>query len=123
MYEVFDKLCKKNLVRPSKVAMDCGIAPSTISRWKAGEYTPKADKLKKLADYFGVSLEYIMTGEDDLPQDLLERNEAEMERLHRVAFRPEMEMLIDVVKDAPDDVLVRLRYYAEGLMAARKEST
>ena len=34
-----------------------GVDPSTMSNWKAGKYTPKLDKLKKIADYFGVSVE------------------------------------------------------------------
>ena len=122
-YQRFVDLCEKKGVTAYKVAKETGITTATLSNWKCGRYAPKADKMQKIADYFGVSLSYLMTGEDDAMRELLEQNEAEMERLHRAAFRPEMEMLIDVVKDAPDDVLIRLRYYAEGLMAGRKEST
>ena len=64
MYSVFEKLCKEKGVTPSAVAIACGFAPSVVSRWKSGESTPKADKLKKIADYFGVSLQYLMTGEN-----------------------------------------------------------
>lgn len=122
MFEVYAKLCIRNGKKPSTVAKELGIDPSTITHWKKGDYTPKHDKLKKIADYFGVSIAYLMTGENDLPQDVLDQNEAEMERLHRAAYRPEIEMLIDVVKDAPDDILIRLRYYAEGLIAGRKDN-
>jgi transcriptional regulator with XRE-family HTH domain len=121
-YSIFEKLCKDHGVNASKVSSATGIATSTFSAWKKGDYTPKTQKLKKIADYFGVSIAYLMTGENDLPQDILDQNEAEMERLHRAAFRPEMELLIDTVKDAPDDVLIRLRYYAEGLIAGRKDN-
>lgn len=64
MYSVFEKLCKEKGVTPSAVAIACGFAPSVVSRWKSGESNPKADKLKKIADYFGVSLQYLMTGEN-----------------------------------------------------------
>ena len=36
----------------------------TLSDWKNGKSTPKQDKLMKIADYFGVSLDYLMTGEE-----------------------------------------------------------
>ena len=32
----------------------------TLSEWKKGTYTPKQDKLQKIADYFGVTLDYLM---------------------------------------------------------------
>ncbi len=43
-----------------EVGKQTGIATSTLSNWKAGRYTSKADKIKKLADYFGVSIDYFL---------------------------------------------------------------
>ena len=63
-YEVFERLCKENGVTAHKVCKATGITTATISNWKAGRYTPKADKLQKIADYFGVSLEYLTTGKE-----------------------------------------------------------
>ena len=63
MYKIFEELCKENCVTPYRVCKETGITTATISNWKAGRYTPKADKMQKIADYFGVSLEYLMTGE------------------------------------------------------------
>lgn len=34
--------------------------PTLFSDWKSGKSCPKADKIKKLADYFGVSIEYFL---------------------------------------------------------------
>ena len=62
MYEIFDSLCKKHGVTPYRVCKETGLTTATISNWKAGRYTPKADKLQKIADYFGVTIEYLMTG-------------------------------------------------------------
>lgn len=36
----------------------------TMTDWKSGRSVPKVDKLKILADYFGVSLEYFLEGEE-----------------------------------------------------------
>ena len=63
MYKIFEELCKENGVTTYRVCKETGITTATISNWKAGRYTPKADKMQKIADYFGVSLEYLMTGE------------------------------------------------------------
>lgn len=63
-YEVFESLCKKLGVKPYQVSQKTGISTATLSSWKKGTYTPKADKMQKLADYFGVSVDYFTTGED-----------------------------------------------------------
>ena len=61
LYEKFEKLLKKKHVTAYQVAKETGIATATLSNWKAGNYTPKADKLKKLADYFGVSVDVFLS--------------------------------------------------------------
>ena len=63
-YEIFERLCMENQVTASKVSRATGIATATLTNWKQGKYTPKSDKLQKIADYFGVSLEYLMTGNE-----------------------------------------------------------
>lgn len=63
-YKIFEELLKINKTTVYRVAKDTGIAPSTLSDWKNGRSAPKTDKLKMIAEYFGVTLEY-MTGEGD----------------------------------------------------------
>lgn len=60
MYEKFESLLKEHNVTVYQVAKDTGIAPSTLYEWKAGSYTPKVDKIKKIAEYFGVSIEELI---------------------------------------------------------------
>lgn len=60
MYEKFLKLLKKKGVTVYEVSKQTGVSASTLSDWKAGRYTPKVEKLKKLADYFGVNIEYFL---------------------------------------------------------------
>ena len=48
-----------------RVAKETGIPPSTFSDWKNGRSSPKADKMKKIADYFGVTLDSLL--EDAVP--------------------------------------------------------
>ena len=65
MYEIFSELLQKYGVTPYKVSKETGVSQSTLSDWKRGLSTPKLDKLQKIADYFGVTVNYLMTGHED----------------------------------------------------------
>lgn len=60
MYEKYIALRDKKGVTDYRVAVDTGIPKSTFTDWKNGRSQPKVDKLKILADYFGVSIEYFL---------------------------------------------------------------
>ena len=60
MYKKFLGLLTKSGKTPYQVSKDTGIAQSTLSEWKSGKSKPKADKLKILADYFGVTVDYFL---------------------------------------------------------------
>ena len=68
MYEIFSELLQKYGVTPYKVSKETGVSQSTLSDWKRGISTPKPDKLQKIADYFGVSLTYLLTGNISEPE-------------------------------------------------------
>lgn len=69
MYELFQKLLDSKGIKASVVSRETGIPYSTFSDWKAGRYTPKADKLKKIADYFGISVNYFLYNETNTSDD------------------------------------------------------
>ena len=62
MYDIFLTLMQEKGVRPKDVARATGVAYTSLTDWKAGRSKPKVDKMQMLADYFGVPLEYLMTG-------------------------------------------------------------
>ena len=61
-YRNFEELLQKNETTVYRVAKETGIPASTFSDWKSGRSTPKAEKLKKIASFFGVSLEELIDG-------------------------------------------------------------
>lgn len=73
MYEIFERLCAGKGVSAYKVAKETGVTTGTLSSWKMGRYVPKEEKMRKLADYFGVSVEYLKTGKD--PEGYYENDE------------------------------------------------
>lgn len=46
-----------------KVAKATGISTGSMTDWKKGRSAPKVDKLQKIADYFGVSVDYLLGNE------------------------------------------------------------
>lgn len=62
MWEIFEQLRIAKGISAYQVCRDLGLQAGMITNWKKGRYVPKADKLKRIADYFGVTLEYLMTG-------------------------------------------------------------
>jgi repressor LexA len=60
MYGKYARLRDQKGVTDYRVARDTGITQSTFSDWRAGRSKPKTDKLLKLAEYFGVSIEYFL---------------------------------------------------------------
>ena len=63
-YQNFEELCKQRNIKPNKVSKETGVSTATLTSWKQGKYTPKPDKLKLIADFFNVSLEFLMRNED-----------------------------------------------------------
>lgn len=59
MYRVFERLTKARGISPYYVSKETGVALSTLSSWKSGRYRPKDDKLKLIADFFGVTVDYL----------------------------------------------------------------
>lgn len=65
MYNKYAELRDKAGVTDYEVAKRTGVSTATLSNWKAGRYTPKADKIKKIATYFGVGIEALLEDEEN----------------------------------------------------------
>lgn len=106
MYEIFDRLMKEKGITAYRVSKDTGISQATLSDWKKGRCIPKADKLQKIADYFGVTIEYLI-GKEEIKKSSSEdkaklvNNDPELtEYLEALKNRPEMRMMFSLAKSA-----------------------
>ena len=63
-YEIYVRLCNDIGKTPSAVALEMGIAKPTVTRWKNGS-NPNSSTLYKVADYFGVTVEYLLGEESN----------------------------------------------------------
>ena len=59
------ELRKKRNITQLKLAMDLGSKQNTISRYETDEYEADYDMLKKIADYFDVSIDYLLRQTDN----------------------------------------------------------
>ena len=62
-YSAFEHLLKINNTTVYRVSKETGIAASTFTDWKNGRSCPKADKLRRIAAFFDVSLDELLGGD------------------------------------------------------------
>lgn len=118
MYDIFSKLLQFHGVTSYKVSKETGISQSTLSDWKKGKITPKSDTMKKIADYFGVSVDYLMTGEEK-EADRYYINEETAQVAQEIFENKELRALFDVQRGMAVEDLQALHSMA--LALKRKE--
>lgn len=105
MYSIFEKLLQKHGVSAYRVSKDLGIAQSVLSSWKNGISTPKQDKMQKIADYFNVSVDYLMTGKEREDKKKYYLNDETAAMAQSIFESKELRMLFDAAQDAdPEDL-------------------
>ena len=63
VFERIEKLRKDKKISQGKLEKELGFSNGSISKWRNS--TPTYERLQKVADYFGVSVDYLMTGTED----------------------------------------------------------
>lgn len=127
MYERFNKILQEKRLTAYKVAKDTGVSRSTLAAWKKKEYTPKLDKLQKLANYLGVSIQYL-TGESNEIDDTqqmqapngyyVDKETAEYAEMLRT--RPGARLLFSAAKDISKEDMQKAVEYIEFLKSKNK---
>lgn len=62
-YEIYCELCKKHGLTPSGAATKIGFNRASVTMWKSTGKAPKQELLVKIADFFGVTTDYLL-GQD-----------------------------------------------------------
>lgn len=65
MYEIFELLLKKAGITAYKFCKDTGVSSSTISTWKKNNSRIGMELAEIIANYFGVTIDYLMHGGDE----------------------------------------------------------
>lgn len=68
-YDIFVGLCREAGKAPTVVLAELGMSKGNLGKWRDGR-TPKADGLVKIADYFGVTTDFLTgKGQKEKPAD------------------------------------------------------
>lgn len=62
-YDLFCELCQKRGVSPTRATIEIGLSRTIGTKWKTTGATPQGETLSKIADYFGVSADYLLGNE------------------------------------------------------------
>jgi transcriptional regulator with XRE-family HTH domain len=71
MYEIFERLLTEKGLKPADITRATGIKSSVFSDWKKGRSKPNTEKMIKIANFLGVTVEYLLTG---ILTETIERN-------------------------------------------------
>lgn len=88
------ELRKEKKLSQKEIAKEMSISEKTLSRWENGESQIKPKKAQKLADYFGVSIGYLLGYNDNLDMVLKGRG-TDMADLPSVLVATEIDFLND----------------------------
>lgn len=103
VYERIEDLRHSRKISQGKLEKELGFSNGSISKWKNSMPTP--ERLKKIADYFGVSVEYLMTGEDPENGERYYLNDETAAMAQQLFENKELRVLFDTAKDAtPEDL-------------------
>lgn len=103
-WERYVELCNRKGMPPNAVAAECGFTSGSVTGWSRNA-VPRRSNLKKLADYFGVSVAYLLGEEDKAP---LVNGDAELtDYLEELRTRPEMRMLFSAAQGATKEDIER----------------
>lgn len=117
MKERIKDLCRKNGISMNKLEDTLGFGKGYIS--KLGVTTPNTSKIKAIADYFGVSVDYLMTGEEKEGGEKYYLNDETAKVAQEIFNNKELRALFSVTKDADPEDLRALHSMA--LALKRKE--
>lgn len=97
-YEYFEQVLKTKGLKPFDVSKGTGIRSGVFSDWKAGRYTPKADKMQQIADFLGVPVEPLLGVQQDA-QEVYYYDKKTLEMAQALFKNKELCLLFDATKD------------------------
>lgn len=91
----------------NKLEQECGLTRGSMAKWD--DHAPSPDKVKKVADYFNVSVEYLLYGSQSA--DVKEERPADGE-----ALTDKQKEAVEFIKSLSDDDLRRFIAAAKAML-------
>ena len=105
MYDRYCKLRDEKGVKDATVARETGIPRSTFTDWKNGRSQPKNDKIQRIADYFGVTVDYFTNDPTNGQSESYYLNQETAEIAQEVFENPDLRILFDAARNVkPENI-------------------
>lgn len=117
VYKILESLLQERGISGGKMSADLGMSRSFMTELRKGRAKSiTADTAQKIANYFGVSVEYLLGQETKkAPTNEGERDDELTEYLDMLRTRPECRMLFSLAKGATKDDVERAVAIIEAL--------
>lgn len=103
VYERIETLRKEYGISQGKLEKELGFSNGSISKWKNS--MPNPERLKRLADFFNVSVEYLISGEEKDGGEAYYLNEETRDMAQAIFENKELRVLFDAARDSsPEDL-------------------
>lgn len=93
-YEVIKALCDKRNLAVTALEKELGFGRGSLGKLKDGK-SISSDRLKEIADYFEVSMDYLMTGEDHSADEPYYLNDDARDLAEFLFHNPDYKVLFD----------------------------
>ena len=120
MYEVFEQLLQKFGVTTADVCKATGIGQSTISNWKSRRNLISGKNAQLIADYFGISVDYLMTGKEKEGGEEYYLNDETREIAQEIFENPDLKSLFNMSRKIPPE---RFKAHMEFMKSLYKQET
>lgn len=126
VFDRIEQLRKTQNLSQGKLEKELGFSNGSISKWRNS--TPTYERLQKVADYFGVSVEYLMTGETSEEKKditLTRRDERDIEKIldqTREQLLSQEGLMFDGQPASPEAVESILSAMQVGMELAKKKN-
>lgn len=107
-YNIYVGLCNEKGITPSRAALEIGLSKVSVSNWKSKRNYPTDANLQKIADYFGVTVEYLKGEEEPATKKPLPENEERIMEIY------------ELTDGMTESEFIALRAFVAGLKANRK---
>ena len=110
-FDRIEMLLKENRMTQADLSRASGISTGLISQWKKRMQSPSAEKLKLVADVFGVTVDYLINGENEKKQPI--ENDELDDSLNNKNMNPDIRMIARAGKKMTPEQAENLRKYAQ----------
>lgn len=97
MYERIKKLCRDRGISVNKLEQELKIAKGSLCKMTASK--PSVARAQKIADYFGVTVDYLMTGEEKFKDTPYFIDDEARKIAQEIANRKDLKILFDTTRD------------------------